>query len=248
MLHRVDLRKLFLGCSMPARKALLPVTTGVEATIDFSVKDWRKIDRIYVTSLPDSAKLQIDRATANYIVLGTMEARALPASSAVSSIDELSNLIEKLRSRLSPNKLSSDTMFFLADYLQRNLRLPNVRPLGDQVGHLLSTLRSLQTTLDGAKEELKRNPDSQKYGLEWRKWIRALAQIIQNANMHTKGRGKSVSANNDIKFEAGNGRQAGMSCFVLLVAELQKELPRKLTHSTTDAALSKAIQRILAAD
>jgi hypothetical protein len=233
---------------MPARKALLPVTTGVEATKDFRVKDWRKIDRIYATSLPDSAKLQIDHVTANYITLGTMELRALSISDAATTIDEVSKLTEDLRSHLSPNKLSSDTMFFLSGYLQKNLRLPNVRPLGDQIGHLLAILQSLQTTLEEAKENLKRSPDFQKYGLEWPRWIRALAQIVHSANMHTRGRGKSVSANNDVKFEAGNGRQAGMSCFVLLVAELQKELPYKLTHSSTDAALSKAIQRILATD
>jgi hypothetical protein len=233
---------------MPARKSLLPVTTGV-VHVDFKVKDWAKIDKIYATKIPDLAKAQIERITGNYTTLGKMELKALPTSEATETIAEMAKLAKKLLVRLSklksPDPRTSDTWLFLAHHLQLSLRMPGVRPLSDQIGPLLTGLKSLQTSLDGAKTALQESPDYQKHGQEWARWVRALAKIVRDSGLKPKGRGKAVSVNNDVKFRTRKNTISGTSAFGSLVAALQEAMPPGLASHTTNDGLSKAIQRAL---
>jgi hypothetical protein len=232
---------------MPARKSLLPVTTGVPP-VDFKVKGWAKIDKIYATKIPDLAKAQIERITGNFITLRKMELQALPAADATETIAELAELAQKLVLRLSklksPDPRKSDAWHFLAHHLQQSLRMPGARPLGDQIGPMLTGLKSLQAALEGAEAALQETPDNQRHGQEWARWIGGLASIVKDSGLKAKGRGKAVSANNDTKpFSETN--TGGMSAFSNLVAALQMELPPDLASHNTNDGLSKAIHRVL---
>jgi hypothetical protein len=233
------------GARVPKRPPKLPQGSGSCTPFSpISEDGWRQIERTFGKRLSGDVRDAIFRATEDYVLFESTEQTAEPVEDAKKRIKALQKAATNLQSMIAIGTPSYALGVLITKHFQDarlsdksgGCHVSRVDALNDVLGSFVAACEKALADVapPGILDDLGALP-SWEEGVEWKKWIRQLRQIMEQHGLPARTRK-----------DAGNKSSGEHSPFTRFVWELQKLLPDGCDRSwQSQGALATAISRAL---